>query len=71
MGDLSSVLQLAHNACSLFQQHGSPESGVTTLDKAAKMLEATQPEQALELFKRAADIVMVSFTSTDVSYFAK
>ncbi|EFN81239.1 Gamma-soluble NSF attachment protein [Harpegnathos saltator] len=58
MGDLSSVSQLAHSACSLFQQHGSPESGVTTLDKAAKMLEASQPEQALELFKRAADIVM-------------
>ncbi|XP_032688760.1 gamma-soluble NSF attachment protein-like [Odontomachus brunneus] len=58
MGDLSSVSKLAHSACSLFQQHGSPESGVTTLDKAAKMLEASQPEQALELFKRAADIVM-------------
>lgn len=61
MGDLSTVSQLAHTACNLFQQHGSPESGVTTLDKAAKMLEATQPEQALDLFKRAADIVMVRY----------
>lgn len=60
MGDLSEVSKLAHSACSLFQQHGSPESGVTALDKAAKMLEATQPQQALELFKRAADIIMVS-----------
>lgn len=59
MGDLSEVSKLAHSACSLFQQHGSPESGVTTLDKAAKMLEATQPQQALELFRRAADIIMV------------
>ncbi|XP_011878533.1 PREDICTED: gamma-soluble NSF attachment protein-like [Vollenhovia emeryi] len=58
MGDLSEVSKLAHSACSLFQQHGSPESGVTALDKAAKMLEATQPQQALELFKRAADIIM-------------
>lgn len=58
MGDLSEVSKLAHSACSLFQQHGSPESGVTALDKGAKMLEATQPQQALELFKRAADIIM-------------
>lgn len=60
MGDLSEISKLAHSACTLFQQHGSPESGVTALDKAAKMLEATQPKQALELFKRAADIIMVS-----------
>ncbi|XP_020296066.1 gamma-soluble NSF attachment protein-like isoform X2 [Pseudomyrmex gracilis] len=58
MGDLSEVPKLAHNACSLFQQHGSPESGVTALDKAAKMLESTQPREALELFRRAADIVI-------------
>ncbi|XP_029661979.1 gamma-soluble NSF attachment protein-like [Formica exsecta] len=58
MGDLSEISKLAHSACTLFQQHGSPESGVTALDKAAKMLEATQPKQALELFKRAADIIM-------------
>lgn len=60
MGDLSEVSKLAHSACSLFQQHGSPESGVSALDKAAKMLEATQPQQALELFRRAADVIMVS-----------
>ncbi|KAG5307695.1 SNAG protein, partial [Acromyrmex insinuator] len=57
MGNLSEVSKLAHNACGLFQQHGSPESGVTALDKAAKMLEATQPQQALELFRRAVDII--------------
>ncbi|XP_018311040.1 gamma-soluble NSF attachment protein [Mycetomoellerius zeteki] len=57
MGDLSEVSKLAHSACGLFQQHGSPESGVTALDKAAKMLEATQPQQALELFRRAVDII--------------
>lgn len=60
MGNLSEVPKLAHSACSLYQQHGSPESGATALDKAGKMIEATQPEQALELFKRAADIVMVN-----------
>lgn len=59
MGDLSDVTKLAHTACNLYQQHGSPESGVTALDKAAKILEATQPRQALELFKRAVDITIV------------
>lgn len=59
MGNLSEVSKLAHSSCSLYQQHGSPESGATVLDKAGKMIESTQPEQALELFKRAADILMV------------
>ncbi|EZA51079.1 hypothetical protein DMN91_002579 [Ooceraea biroi] len=58
MGDLSDIMQLAHTACNLFQQHGSPESGVAILDKAAKILEATQPHQALELFRRAVDITV-------------
>jgi hypothetical protein len=60
MGDLSDVKKIAHTACGLFQQHGSPESGVGVLDKAAKILEATQPHQALELFTRAVDITVVS-----------
>lgn len=59
MGKLSEIPKLAHSSCSLYQQHGSPESGATVLDKAGKMVESTQPEQALELFKRAADILMV------------
>ncbi|KAI4495297.1 hypothetical protein M0804_001498 [Polistes exclamans] len=58
MGNLSDIPKLAHSSCSLYQQHGSPESGALVLDKAGKMIESTQPEQALELFKRAADIVM-------------
>ena len=59
MNQLDEVPKLAHTACSLYQQHGSPESGATVLDKGAKMLEATRPEQALELYRRAADVVMV------------
>ncbi|CAK9797203.1 Gamma-soluble NSF attachment protein [Anthophora quadrimaculata] len=58
MGNLAEVPKLADRACSLYQMHGSPESGATVLDKAAKMIEATQPQEALELFKRAANIVM-------------
>ncbi|XP_017763786.1 PREDICTED: gamma-soluble NSF attachment protein-like [Eufriesea mexicana] len=58
MGNLTEVPKLAHSASSLYQMHGSPESGATVLDKAGKMIEATQPQDALELFKRAANIVM-------------
>lgn len=59
LGNLSEVMKLAHSACSLYQQHGSAKSGSSVLDKAAKLLESTQPEQALELYKRAADVAMV------------
>lgn len=59
MGDLSEIPQLAHRSCSLYQQHGSPESGATVLDKAGKMIESNDPEAALPLFQRAADIVLV------------
>jgi len=68
MGDLSEVSKLAHSACGLFQQHGSPESGVAALDKAAKMLEATQPQQALELFRRAVDIITVGPAANKNNY---
>ena len=61
MENLTEVPKLAHSACSLYQMHGSPESGATVLDKAGKMMEATQSPDALELFKRAANIVMVRY----------
>lgn len=65
MGALAEVPKLAHSSCSLYQQHGSPESGATVLDKGAKLIEATDPEMALELYKRAADVVMVTFFITN------
>ncbi|XP_068972298.1 gamma-soluble NSF attachment protein-like [Bombus flavifrons] len=58
MGNLAEAPKLAHSACSLYQMHGSPDAGAAVLDKAGKMIEATQPQEALELFKRAANIVM-------------
>jgi len=64
-------MRLAHTACGLFQQHGSPESGVGVLDKAAKILEATQPRQALELFTRAVDITIVSNHLTQAKQYFK
>ncbi|XP_076759472.1 gamma-soluble NSF attachment protein-like [Xylocopa sonorina] len=58
MGNLAEIPKLAHRACTLYQVHGSPESGATLLDKAGKMMEASNPQEALELFKRASNIVM-------------
>lgn len=60
VGDLREVTQLAERACSLYQQHGSCDAGASVLDKAAKILEQTQAEQALALYQRAADVCMVS-----------
>ncbi|XP_014215904.1 gamma-soluble NSF attachment protein-like [Copidosoma floridanum] len=58
MNKLDELPRLAHSACSLYQQHGSPESGASVLDKAGKILEQKEPEKAMELYKRAADICM-------------
>ena len=60
MGDLRSVSQLADKACSWYQQQGSPDAAAGVLDKAAKILEQQHPSEALQLFRRAADVVSVS-----------
>lgn len=60
MNDYREVMTLAERACNMYQQHGSPESGAASLDKAAKILEPNNPEEALRLYQRAADVVMVS-----------
>lgn len=43
----------------LYRQHGSPESAAQLLEKAAKILESQKPEEALELYEKAADTIMV------------
>ncbi|XP_063239848.1 gamma-soluble NSF attachment protein-like [Bacillus rossius redtenbacheri] len=58
-GGLQDVPRLAEQACSLYQQHGSPDAGAAALDKAAKVLEPRQPEQALRLYQRAAEVVTI------------
>lgn len=60
MGDIREVASLAERACNMYQTHGSNDAGASSLDKAAKLLEQTQPEQALQLYQRASDVAMVS-----------
>lgn len=61
LNDFNSIQGLAERAANLHQQHGSPESAASSLDKAAKILESNYPEQALSLFQHALDVSMVSY----------
>jgi hypothetical protein len=67
LGDFRDVASMAERACSLYQQHGSPDSGSASLDKAAKLLESQHPEQALRLYERAAEVVLVCIISACVT----
>lgn len=59
LNDFNSIRNLAERASNLHQQHGSPESAASSLDKAAKILEPNYPEEALSLFQHALDVSMV------------
>lgn len=56
---LHEIEDLAHRACQLYQQQGSPEAAATALDKAAKIIESTLPESALNLYQHAVEVVTV------------
>ena len=64
LNDFNSIRNLAEKASNLHQQHGSPESAASSLDKAAKILETNYPQEALALFQHALDVSMVSVGST-------
>jgi hypothetical protein len=67
LGDLRDVTMLAQKSCHMYQQHGSCDSGAAVLDKGAKILESQFPEQALQLYQQAIEVVMVN-TSYYVSF---
>lgn len=54
-----SVEEYAGRACHLYQQHGSPESAASALDKASKVVEQKHPEIALRFYQRALEVSMV------------
>lgn len=70
MNSYSDIRMLAERACNLYQQHGSPESGAATLDKAAKILEEQIPDQALALYQRAVDITLVEDSNRQSTEYA-
>lgn len=57
--NFNEIEDLAHRACRLYQQQGSPEAGAGALDKAAKMVESHMPQAALNLYQHAVEVVMV------------
>uniref|UniRef100_A0A146LWN8 Gamma-soluble NSF attachment protein n=1 Tax=Lygus hesperus TaxID=30085 RepID=A0A146LWN8_LYGHE len=57
IGNLNDVAPLADKASTFYQQQGSYDAAASALDKAAKIIESTQPENALRLYQRAADVV--------------
>ncbi|XP_017111236.1 gamma-soluble NSF attachment protein [Drosophila elegans] len=69
-GTLSEVEVYANKACSLYQQHGSPEAAAAALDKAAKMTESKHPELALQFYKRALAVVLNGDSTHQASEFA-
>lgn len=70
MNEYSDIRMLAERACNLYQQHGSPESGASTLDKAARILEEPMPDQALALYQRAVEVTNVEGTNRQSTEYA-
>ena len=56
---LDQIANYAERGGLLYRQHGSPESAAQLLEKAAKILESKKPDQALELYQKAAETIMV------------
>ncbi|GBN50203.1 Gamma-soluble NSF attachment protein [Araneus ventricosus] len=67
MEDYQNAVQLIERACQLFREHGTPDTAALALEKGAKMIESKCPEMALELYKKAMDVVMTEDRPTQAS----
>lgn len=56
-GQLEEVKELAGRGALMYRQVNKPESASQLLDKAAKILEKTHPEDALSMYEKAAETV--------------
>jgi len=59
MKEWKEITVAAHKACQLYQEYGSPDTAALSLDKAGKIIEAHLPEEALNLYSRAIEVVML------------
>lgn len=57
--EMDTVNSLINRAANLYQQHGSHDSAVQCLEKGGGILESDCPSDALPMFQRAAEIVMI------------
>lgn len=68
--NLLQIEDLGHRACQLYQQQGSPEAAASALDKAAKIIETTLPESALNLYQHAVEVVMTEDSTRQAAEYA-
>lgn len=67
---LTDVEEYANKACSLYQQHGSPEAAASALDKAAKLTEQKHPEMALRFYQHAVEVIMIEDSTRQASEYS-
>jgi len=54
--EFDEAVELTERACSLYREHGSPDTAAATLVKAGKICENRSPEKASVLYMRAAEL---------------
>ena len=59
MNKLDKVVEYSERGALLYRQDGAGESGAQLLEKAAKIVETTNPESAIGLYLKAAETVTV------------
>lgn len=59
MNDVRDVANLAEEACSLYQHHGSADTAALLLEKAANIIQESSSVDALRLYQHAADVALV------------
>lgn len=69
-GNLVDVEEYANKACSLYQQHGSPEAAASALDKAAKLTEQKHPEIALRFYQHAVEVILIEDSTRQAAEFS-
>lgn len=68
-GKMEQVEEFANKACSLYQQHGSPEAAAAALDKAAKLTEQKHPEIALRFYQHAVEVILIEDSTRQAAEF--
>ncbi|KAM8711953.1 hypothetical protein ACLKA7_012464 [Drosophila subpalustris] len=66
---LADVDEYASKACTLYQQHGSPEAAASALDKAAKLTEQKHPELALRFYQKAVEVILIEDSTRQAAEF--
>ncbi|XP_068148120.1 gamma-soluble NSF attachment protein [Drosophila tropicalis] len=67
---LTEVEEYVNKACSLYQQHGSPEAAASALDKAAKLTMQKHPEMALRFYQHAGEVIMIEDSTRQAAEYA-